>query len=145
MSAMKNALNQQLANWIVAEMKLRQFHWHVKGPHFFTLHAKFEELYEEAATRIDELAERIRALDSDALTTLTEALKLATVKEAEGVPSAEEMVRAVVQDFDSMTGELQTALDFSESVGDEVSHDLLLAIQAGLQKHVWMLRSFLGE
>ena len=41
-------INLQIANWNVLYTKLHRFHWYVKGPHFFTLHVKFEELYEEA-------------------------------------------------------------------------------------------------
>ncbi|EFU83065.1 Dps family protein [Staphylococcus lugdunensis M23590] len=42
-------LNQQVANWTVAYTKLHNFHWYVKGPNFFSLHVKFEELYNEAS------------------------------------------------------------------------------------------------
>ena len=41
-------LNQQVANWTVAYTKLHNFYWYVKGPNFFSLHTKFEELYNEA-------------------------------------------------------------------------------------------------
>lgn len=49
-------LNQQVANWTVAYTKLHNFHWYVKGPNFFSLHVKFEELYNEASQYVDELA-----------------------------------------------------------------------------------------
>lgn len=42
----ENSLNTQLSNWFLLYSKLHRFHWYVKGPHFFTLHEKFEELYE---------------------------------------------------------------------------------------------------
>lgn len=145
MSAMQTELNKQLSNWIITEMKLRNFHWHVKGPQFFTLHAKFEELYNEAAEHIDVLAERLRALGDDAVTSLSEVLKLASVQEAAANLTAEQMVEAIVHDFCLLIDELQTALAFTESIGDEVSHDLLLEIQSSLQKHVWMLNAFAGK
>lgn len=55
-------LNKQVADWSVLFTKLHNFHWYVKGPQFFTLHEKFEELYTESATHIDEIAERILAI-----------------------------------------------------------------------------------
>ena len=55
-------LNQQVANWTVAYTKLHNFHWYVKGPNFFSLHEKFEELYNEASQYVDDLAERILAI-----------------------------------------------------------------------------------
>lgn len=145
MNAMTTVLNRQLANWIVAEMKLRHFHWHVKGPHFFTLHAKFEEIYNEAAEHIDVLAERVRALGDRAVPTLSEALKLASVQEEASVPTAEQMAAAVARDFSLISDELQAALSAAEANDDEITHDLLLEIQSGLQKHVWMLHAFAGE
>ncbi len=145
MSAMTTVLNKQLANWIVTEMKLRNYHWHVRGPQFFTLHSKFEELYGEAAGHIDELAERVRSLGDDAVPTLAEALKQASVREDATSLAAERMVSSVVSDFRLMIEELQLGISYAESVGDEATGDLLLDILAGLQKHVWMLSAFLGD
>jgi len=56
-------LNQLLINYQVHYQNLRLFHWNVKGPFFFILHEKFEELYNEAALKIDEVAERVLALN----------------------------------------------------------------------------------
>ena len=56
-------VNKQVANFSVMYIKLHNFHWYVKGEQFFTLHEKFEELYTETATIIDDLAERLLALE----------------------------------------------------------------------------------
>ena len=53
------ALKQLLADYQIFYTNLRGFHWNVKGKGFFTLHAKYEELYNDAAEKIDEIAERI--------------------------------------------------------------------------------------
>ena len=66
---LEQVLNQQIANWNVLYTKLHQFHWYVKGPHFFNLHAKFEELYEEAASTIDEFAEQLLANSGSPIST----------------------------------------------------------------------------
>lgn len=140
-----SSVNTQVANWTVLYTKLHNYHWYVKGPQFFTLHAKFEELYTEASGHIDELAERLLALDGKPVATLRESLELATVNEAEGQESAEEMVQSVVNDFTTLTGELKEAMDLAAEVGDETTGDMLLAIHQSLEKHVWMLKSFLGK
>ncbi|MCI2254257.1 Dps family protein [Domibacillus sp. DTU_2020_1001157_1_SI_ALB_TIR_016] len=140
-----SSVNKQVANWTVLYTKLHNYHWYVKGPQFFTLHAKFEELYTEASGHIDELAERLLALDGKPVATLRESLELATVNEAEGQESAEEMVQSVVNDFTTLTGELKEAMDLAAEVGDETTGDMLLAIHQSLEKHVWMLKSFLGK
>ena len=144
MSNVASALNKQVANWNVLYAKLHQYHWYVKGPHFFTLHEKFEELYNEAASHLDELAERLLAIGGRPVGTLSESLKLASVKEGSETETAEEMVAAVARDFALIRDELKQAIKTAEAEDDEVTGDLLLGIQSGLEKHIWMLNAFLG-
>ncbi|WP_274361774.1 Dps family protein [Paenibacillus thermotolerans] len=138
-------LNKQIANWTVLYTKLHSYHWYVKGQQFFTLHAKFEELYNEAALHIDELAERLLALGGKPVATMAGSLKLASVQEASGEESAEGMVSAVADDFRMLLGELKLGMELADAAGDETTGDLLLGIYSGLEKHVWMLNSFLGK
>lgn len=138
-------LNKQIANWTVLYIKLHNFHWYVKGPQFFTLHTKFEEFYTEASLHIDELAERLLSLQGRPVATMREALELASIQEANGNENAEEMVQTVVRDFETVMGELKSGMDTAEQAGDEPTGDMLLAIYSGLEKHVWMLNSFLGK
>lgn len=140
-----NSVNKQIANWTVLYTKLHNYHWYVKGHQFFTLHAKFEELYNEANLHIDELAERLLALEGEPIATLQESLNEATVKEADGKESAEEMVKSVIDDFSTMTAELKEAMGLADEVGDETTGDMLLAIHQSLEQHIWMLKSFLGK
>ncbi|RDU36848.1 DNA starvation/stationary phase protection protein [Neobacillus piezotolerans] len=138
-------VNKQVANWSVLYIKLHNYHWYVTGPEFFTLHAKFEELYNEANIHIDELAERLLALGEKPVATMKECLELSSVNEAEGKESATDMVRSVVGDFTTLIGELKEGMDLAAETGDETTGDMLLAIHASLEKHVWMLNSFLGK
>ncbi|KZE75886.1 DNA starvation/stationary phase protection protein [Paenibacillus elgii] len=138
-------LNNQIANWSVLYVKLHNYHWYVKGPQFFTLHTKFEELYTEAALHVDALAERLLALGGKPVATMSGSLRLASVREAEGEENAEQMVAALVNDFTLIIGELKTGMKYAESVEDETTGDLLLAIHSSLEKHVWMLNAFLGN
>ncbi|WP_053367511.1 Dps family protein [Bacillus sp. FJAT-27245] len=140
-----NIVNKQVANWSVLFIKLHNYHWYVTGPEFFTLHAKFEELYNEAATHIDELAERLLALGDKPVATMKDCLELASVKEADGGESANEMVGSIVNDFTTLIGELKEGMELASETGDETTGDMLLAIHASLEKHVWMLNSFLGK
>ncbi|GIP22723.1 MULTISPECIES: Dps family protein [Paenibacillus] len=141
---LEKKLNRQVANWTVLYTKLHQFHWYVKGPNFFTLHAKFEELYTEAAEYLDEIAERLLAIGGRPVATLRESLELASVQEADGQTSADQMVEAVIQDFKLLVSELKEGMSTAEEADDEASADLLLGIQAALDKHIWMLSAYLG-
>nr|WP_103109718.1 Dps family protein [Brevibacillus reuszeri] len=143
MATVTNLLNKQVANWTVLYTKLHNFHWNVKGPHFFTLHQKFEELYTEAAGHIDTLAERVLSIGGKPVATLSASLQTASIAEAQGNESAEQMVETVVRDFAILLEETKLAMEAADQAGDEATADMLLAIRSGLEKHVWMLQAFL--
>jgi len=137
-------LNKQVANWTLLFTKLHNYHWYVKGNLFFTLHAKFEELYNEAAANIDELAERLLSIGGKPAATLKECLGLSSLKEASGAESAAQMVETLVEDFGILLGELKEGMAAAQETGDEATSDMLLSIHGALEKHRWMLRSFLS-
>jgi starvation-inducible DNA-binding protein len=140
---LEQVINQQIANWNILYTKLHRFHWYVKGPHFFTLHAKFEELYEEAAGTIDELAERLLIIEGKPISTLKEYLQSATLEETTDVLTAEEMVQAVVSDFSQIIAELKSGREAAEQNEDIVTSDMFTDLIDKLSKHNWMLKSFL--
>ncbi|MGD6833490.1 Dps family protein [Sutcliffiella halmapala] len=140
-----DAVNKQVANWSVLFTKLHNYHWYVKGPEFFTLHEKFEELYNEAATHIDELAERLLAIEGKPVGTMKEILEISTIHEAEGGESAEQMVKNIASDFSTLIVELKEGMEIADGAGDETTGDMLLAIHQSVEKHNWMLHAFLGK
>lgn len=80
-----------------------------KGPQFFTLHEKFEELYTESATHIDEIAERILAIGGKPVATMKEYLEISSIQEAAYGETAEGMVEAIMKDYEMMLVELKKA------------------------------------
>ncbi|GAF64055.1 general stress protein [Bacillus sp. TS-2] len=135
-------INKQLADWTVLSTKLHNYHWYVKGEQFFTLHEKFEELYNLAATQIDELAERILAIKGKPVATLTEYLELSTVKEGDKNEDAFKMVENIADDFEAMVSELNVIITLAEEAQDQPTADMFIALRATIEKHVWMLQAF---
>src|SRR3979490_3626859 len=89
-------LSKLLADSYTLYLKTHNFHWNVTGPMFQTLHLMFETQYVELSTAVDLIAERIRALGFPAPRTYAQFSKLSSVKEVDGVPPAEEMIRQLV-------------------------------------------------
>jgi starvation-inducible DNA-binding protein len=140
-----SVLNKQIANWSVLYMKLHNYHWNVKGSQFFTLHVKFEEFYNEAGIHVDVIAERLLAIGGNPVATMKECLEIASVDEANGQETANEMVQSLINDFSLITGELREGMSMVAKMNDETTGDMLLAIHSGLEKHIWMLTAFLGK
>lgn len=139
-----NVVNKQVADWTVLYVKLHNYHWYVKGKDFFTLHEKFEELYTETATYIDDLAERMLALNGQPVATMKECLEISSIQEAEGNESAEQMVKNLYDDFSNIAEELKRGMELAAEVGDETTGDMPLAIHQSIEKHNWMLKAYLG-
>ena len=136
-------LNQQVANWTVAYTKLHNFHWYVKGPNFFSLHTKFEELYNEASQYVDDLAERILAIGGNPVGTLKESLEISIVDEAGKNYSAEQMVEAFSNDLTHISEQLVKSIEVAGEAGDDVSEDMFIGMKNSVDKHNWMFKSYL--
>lgn len=64
---------------------------------FQQLHALFQTQYTELARAIDEIAERIRALGFRVPGSYSEFVKLSSISETLGVPSAENMLHELLK------------------------------------------------
>lgn len=133
-----------LADTYTLYLKTHNFHWNVKGPMFQTLHLMFETQYTELALAVDLIAERIRSLDYPAPGSYKEFAKLSTIKEAEGVPVAEEMIRQLVDAQEAVIRTARKAFPMVDKAGDEASADLLTQRIQLHEKTAWMLRSLLA-
>ncbi|WP_019913286.1 Dps family protein [Paenibacillus sp. HW567] len=138
------ALNRQTADWTLLGVKLHHYHWYVSGPQFFTLHAKFEELYNEAATYVDDLAERLLAIGGQPASTMKQYLTLSGLQEAAGGETALEMVAELVKDFAVIAEELKATITAAEELSDQPTADLLIGIRTSVEKHAWMLNAYLA-
>jgi len=145
MEKLHAALNVQIANWSVLYTKLHRYHWFVKGPHFFTLHEKFEELYNESADVVDEAAERLLAIGGTPVATMKEYLNIATLEETKGEGNADEMVSNLADDYKYLKKELKELAELSEQHGDDVTNDLAVGLLEKIDTHIWMLSAYLGK
>jgi len=138
-------LNELVSTYSVLYTKLHNYHWYVTGPSFFTLHEKFEELYNEVTANLDEVAERILTKGGKPVATMKEHLELSRVKEATGSENAEEMVQTIIDDFRATMKLIKEAMEEAANEGDDRTEDMLNATFQSLEKHTWMLSAFLGK
>ena len=138
-------LNELVATWSVLYTKLHNYHWYVSGPSFFTLHTKFEELYNEVTLNLDVIAERILSRGGKPVATLKEHLDTSIINEASGKETAEEMVANIVADFQKIMEAIEKGMDLATEEGDDRTEDILNAQFQSLEKHSWMLSAFLGN
>ena len=139
-------LNDLLANYHIHYQKVRGCHWNVKGGHFFTLHVKFEELYNNAQQTIDDLAERILTLGKSPFSTFADYIRVSTVKEINTMGMKDtDMVLAIMDDFTSLIDMEREIMTVTAEAGDDGTNDLINSFMQFKEKNNWMLRSFCGR
>ena len=141
----QSELNLQIANWSVLYTKLHRFHWFVKGPLFFTLHAKFEELYDESALVVDQVAERLLAIQGEPIATMKEYLETASIQESINETKASDMVDTLVKDYTQINESLKQLAELAEAENDTITNDLAVGLIEKIDTHLWMLNAYLGE
>jgi starvation-inducible DNA-binding protein len=140
-----HGLSRLLADTYVVYLKTHNFHWNVEGPMFQTLHQRFMEQYPETWNAIDLIAERIRSLGEYAPGTYKEYAKLARIKETDGVPKAEQMVRLLIEGQEAVVRTARELLPLADRAHDEPTLDLLTQRMQVHEKNAWMLRSLLKK
>lgn len=141
------SLNQLIASLGLFYFRLHQYHWHVKGDQFFTLHAKFEELYNDTTQYLDAFAERLIAKDERPLSTLGEFLEHSTISEKvyDQNIQAKEMVRNVVADYSEISKVVESGIALAAEDKDAVTEDMLIGYKEYIDKTIWMLKSFIED
>lgn len=134
-----DSLNILLADYHLYYQKLRNFHWNVTGRNFFELHLKFEELYEDAKLKIDEIAERILTLRAKPVSNYSVFLEKSSIKEASSDLSDKEMVTSILEDHDIILKQLKLVTKEAEKAEDDGTLDITGTYIADLEKTSWML------
>jgi starvation-inducible DNA-binding protein len=134
-------LNKSLADYQVYYQNLRSLHWNVKGPQFFMLHEKYEQLYDEAAETVDEVAERILMIGGKPLHTFADYLNTAGLKEAGYIEDGKTGIEVVLENSRHLLNSFYQILDLAE--GDEGTAALMSDLIGATEKRIWMFESCL--
>ena len=138
-----DGLSRLLADTYTLYLKTHNYHWNVTGPMFNTLHLMFETQYTELALAVDLIAERIRALGYPAPGTYAAYSRLSSIKEEEGVPNAQDMIRKLVEGQEAVVRTARSIFPVVDEASDEPTADLLTQRMQIHEKNAWMLRSML--
>ena len=139
MSTVIKKLEVALADTYALYLKTQNYHWHVKGPQFKSLHELFEMQYKELAEAVDLIAERILIMGHKAPATFNEFNNLKTIKDGNSSLSANEMVTELAKDNSTLVNDLNQAIKIAQENNDEGSVTLLSDRIAAHQKAHWML------
>ncbi len=136
-------LNELLADYQLFYQNLRGLHWNIKGREFFELHVKFEEFYNDAVIKVDEIAERILTLDGEPLHTFTDYLKVSKIKEEKSISNGQRGVEIIVSNFSILIAKERAILNLAAEADDEGTVSLMSDYISETEKTLWMLNAYL--
>lgn len=138
-------LQSLLADEVALYFNARGAHWNVVGENFGALHKFFEEQYEALDIIMDDVAERIRALDGRANSTLAEFGKVKRLKEGVGnAKDARAMLEGLLAGHEFLIRELRKDIEKAEDSDDQGTADFLTGVMEQHEKTAWMVRAHLG-
>ena len=138
-------LSKLLADSYLLYLKTQNYHWNVTGKMFQSLHTLFEEQYQNLAEAVDEIAERIRALGEFAPGSFSAFSKVTSLKEENGIPTAEEMVHNLVIGNETVVSTAREIINLCDEAEDDVTADLMVERMQIHEKYAWMLRSMIAS
>jgi starvation-inducible DNA-binding protein len=136
-------LKTLLASNFAYYLKAHYFHWNVEGPDFGELHAFFAEIYEDAYSAVDVIAEQIRTTEEYAPGSFERFQDLSQVPGQTKVPRARLMLEELLADTQTMKDLSKQVFDVSTEVGrDDIANFAADRLSAH-GKYMWQLKSYL--
>ncbi len=141
MNDLVSKLSIILADTYALYLKTQNYHWHVKGPQFRSLHELFDMQYHELADAVDQVAERILIKGHNAPATFKAFEGMKTIKDGTSNSSANEMVTELAKDHGTLVKDLNAAMVMAQKANDEGTVNLLANRIEAHEKARWMLSS----
>ncbi|HLV51318.1 MAG TPA: DNA starvation/stationary phase protection protein, partial [Flavobacterium sp.] len=118
--------------------------WNIRGKRFFDLHVKFEELYNQAQLRIDEIAERVLTLGGTPLHSFEDYIEKNKLKVGKNITQDDAAVELVIKSLTSLLKIERELLDKSDEINDEGTNSMMSDLITEQEKDIWMMQAFLG-
>lgn len=137
------SLNGLLSNYQFFYQNLRGFHWNIQGREFFELHIKFEELYSDAAIKVDEIAERVLTIGGTPLHSFDDYTANTQIKAMKNVHNGETAVTTLVENLTKIVATERTIKDMADNLNDSGTADMLSTFIEEQEKTLWMYKAWL--
>ena len=140
-----DALKTLLASNFAYYLKAHMFHWNVEGPDFAQLHEFFADVYEDAYSAVDKIAEYVRTLDEYAPNSFERFQELSQISGQTKVPRARLMLEELLADTEKMKSIVMEVFAAAQAEGREDVANFMAERQDAHGKWAWQIKSFLKD
>ena len=138
-------LDTLLSDYQVFFHKLQNFHWNIRGKQFYTLHERFESMYNRSIGAMDDVAERIRFYGRLPTSRMSAWLKKSGLPECESMTTDGFIMYTLQRDLEYMIRSMKQIVETADSIGDEVTVDMLVTQLSDLQNDHWQVTAWLAD
>ena len=133
-------LNEFLSDLEVMSVKLQNYHWNVQGKHFFVLHEKLEEYYDEIREQMDEIAEHILTKGAQPLGTMKDFVQNSQIQEAKDEKVKCDIIyNNAIQDFKTLQQKAREIKELADKQTDYETSSMMDDYLCNYAKKLWML------
>ncbi|MFC4452589.1 Dps family protein [Deinococcus sonorensis] len=140
------SLQRNLTTTICLYLKLKKFHWDIRGRHFRDLHLAYDDFIAKIFPSIDEQAERLVMLGGSPVSAPADLERYSTVRvPTETIHDAREQLTALVDDFTRVARGYRDDSKAVDDAGDPATSDMYNAILHIMDEVRWMLQAMLDD
>ncbi len=140
-------LNQLLADTMTLRDMYKKHHWQMSGATFYQLHLLLDKHYEEQATLVDTIAERIMALGGISIAMAPDVAEMTSIprppKGREDVPT---QLSRLLEAHEIILRQAHEGAEEADDAGDDGTNDLLVSnVIRTNEPQVWFIAEHLAE
>ncbi len=140
-------LNQILADTMTLRDMYKKHHWQMSGATFYQLHLLLDKHYEEQATLVDTIAERIMALGGISIAMAPDVAEMTRIprppKGREDVPT---QLSRLLEAHEIILRQAHEGAEQADESGDDGTNDLLVSeVVRTNEPQVWFIAEHLAE
>lgn len=136
-------MQKLVSSLMIMENNLRNWHWHIVGPHFAVWHEYFGEQYKWMINQTDDFAERMRYFNYRVklYEPVTEDFPVRK-RQSSSVELEKDAVKDCLEDYKKINREV---LDNLMPLADSVTEDMLEQFLTTIQEQIWHIESHLSD
>jgi starvation-inducible DNA-binding protein len=145
-SAVSHELRRLLADVFALYLKTKNFHWHMRGPHFRDYHLLLDEQAEQIFAMTDVIAERARKLGATTLHSIGDIARYQRIQdnnETTVVPEA--MLAELLSDNRLLTSNMRSAHELCASENDVATTSLIENWIDETERRTWFLTEIFSD
>ena len=138
------SLRELLADVFALYLKTKNFHWHMRGPHFRDYHLLLDEQAAQIYAISDDIAERARKIGAPTLHSIGEIARTQRLKDSDATDlSAHGMLTELHADNRRLVAFLREAHEVCEDHNDVATTSLIETWIDEAERRAWFLRETL--